>query len=76
MGTVVDIKTKSNMVPFIGTYIVPPVTRQEYLDLCKKVLLEEDYKDILVGVMDFDMYNKIEPQLKKIVDCYYSNFKD
>ena len=48
--------------------------RQEYLSNCKKLLTEEDYRDILCGIMDAECYDMLdEDDLKNIVDTYFQN---
>lgn len=49
-----------------------PNNKQDYLNICKLHLKEELYKDILCGIMDYQLYIKINPKLQKIVDCYYA----
>lgn len=73
----------SNIVKFPGTKQTPdrsikgiavaePRNGKEYLDICKQFLEEEDYKDILCGIMDKQYYDDLEKELKKIVNCYYA----
>ena len=47
--------------------------RQEYLMFCKEVLTEEDYRDVLCGIMDSAFYDSLEEDLKDIVYTYFQN---
>lgn len=61
----------------INTDVIPlhseefPNSSREYLALCKKQLEEEDYRDVLCGIMDYEIYNELEEELQDIVDTYY-----
>lgn len=62
---------KNNVVDFV----IKPATIEspyQYLEKCKTVLIEEDYEDILCGIMDKTYYEKLETELKDIVDAYFS----
>lgn len=52
--------------------LIRPETRYEYLMVARAVLSFEDYQEICVGVLDHTYYDKLEPQLRKVVDSYYS----
>ena len=45
--------------------------RQEYLMSCKEVLTEEDYREVLCGIMDSAFYDSLEEDLKDIVYTYF-----
>jgi hypothetical protein len=45
--------------------------RLEHLNSCKELLTEEDYRDVLCGVMDTEFYGSLEEDLKDIVDTYF-----
>lgn len=62
-----DIGPNVNGVP-----VKEPRNGREYLDICKQFLEEEDYRDILCGIMDKEYYNGLEEALRKIVNCYYA----
>ena len=47
--------------------------RQEYLMSCKEVLTEEDYREVLCGIMDSAFYDSLEEDLKGIVNNYFEN---
>jgi hypothetical protein len=68
---VIDLKTRREVSTLKGKIVINPETRYEYLKLCKDFLEENDYVDVLCGVMDDEIYETIEPQLKNIVDTYY-----
>jgi len=61
----------------INTDVIPlhseefPNNSREYLALCKKQLEEEDYRDVLCGIMDYEIYNELDEELQDIVDTYY-----
>lgn len=46
---------------------------QEYLMSCKELLTEEDYRDVLCGIMDSSFYEMLEEDLKGIVNNYFQN---
>lgn len=46
---------------------------QEYLMSCKELLTEEDYRDVLCGIMDSAFYEMLEEDLKGIVNNYFQN---
>ena len=70
-GVVDELKNYSG--PNIsGVPVEEPVTRQDYLELCKIFLEPEDYQDILCGIMDKEHYDGLELQLQKVIDCYFS----
>jgi hypothetical protein len=48
-----------------------PTTAQGYLDLCKRVMLKEDYCNLLCAIMDSDYYTILEPQYRTVADCYF-----
>ena len=54
-----------------GKSVKEPRNGKEYLDICKEFIDPEDYKDILCGIMDREHYDGLEPELQKIIDCYY-----
>lgn len=49
-----------------------PQTGAEYLVVVKETLIEEDYRDILCGILDIEYYSDLPSSLKKIVDSYFS----
>lgn len=54
-----------------GERVARPSNSYEYQMLVKRFLEEDDYKDVLLAIMDEQYYNQLEPQLQKIVEAYY-----
>ena len=54
-----------------GVPVNEPKTGKEYLEVVKQFIEPEDYMDILCGIMDREHYDGLEPELQKIIDCYY-----
>ena len=48
-----------------------PTNGKEYLLVCKNTLIEDDYCDVLCGIMDLAIYNELEEHLQNIVDSYF-----
>jgi hypothetical protein len=57
-----------------GQTVQNPKCREDYLALCKRFLVEEDYKDICVAILDKEFYLQLETSLQKVVDAYYTHF--
>jgi hypothetical protein len=58
---------------YIGKELVKkPKTSGEYLLLCKKFLIKEDYESILCSIMDIEYYHDLDNKLKGVVSAYYS----
>lgn len=53
----------------------PPKSKLEYLMLCKKVLEPDDYRDLLCAIMDAEIYNESEDEIKRITEKYFSFFR-
>ena len=51
--------------------VICPKNREEYLDICKKFLHNDVYKEILLSIMDSEFYDVAESQIKKVVDSYF-----
>jgi hypothetical protein len=49
-----------------------PRSGKEYLVVVKKTLTHDDYCDVLLGIMDPEIYHTIEPSLQKIVESYFT----
>ena len=64
--------TKPNVEFLLGTPITTPSNRREYLNLLKRFLTEDDYHDVLCGIMDDEIYCELEDQLVDIINSYYS----
>lgn len=52
--------------------IKKPTNRVEFLAVCKMALTDDDYREILCGIMDPDIYDDAEKYIKGVVDAYYS----
>jgi hypothetical protein len=71
----------NNVVPFptitpdMRTGFVGPakkdITGSEYLKAAKETLTENDYKMLLLAIMDEDYYNSYDGLIRKAVDDYY-----
>ena len=46
-------------------------TRREYLDLAKIHLTKEDYKGLLLAIMDPEYYGKSDDLIRRAADDYY-----
>ena len=53
-----------------GKQVYEPRTAEEYLGVCKNVLTEGDYRELLCAIMDIDYYSEAESALQLVVDCY------
>ena len=51
--------------------IVEPENRSEYLTMCKEELIESEYQMVLCGILDKQIYNNLQSDLRTIVDAYY-----
>jgi hypothetical protein len=65
------IKFRKKKYTLCGVEVDPPNNRFDYLDLCKRFLPEDKYRDVLCGICDKEIYNTIRPTLQKLVDNYY-----
>ena len=75
MGKLIDFNSKRELVEMNNGFVTSvPRTREEYLEVIRNTLIVEDYYDICIGILDYNHYKNIEPQLQKIVDSYYNNF--
>jgi hypothetical protein len=48
-----------------------PKNRLEFLFMCKKDLVIEDYEEILLSIMDKEYYDRADNDIKAIVDNYF-----
>ena len=70
----------SEVIPFAlneidtinGQAVKRPKTRKEYLQTCKRFLTDEDYRDILCGIMDEDIEAELEHPLQEIINRYFN----
>jgi hypothetical protein len=69
---VIDMRTRREIQLLNDEPVFVPTSGEEFIKLCKVALTPEDYTDLLCGVMDEEIYEEIEPQIKKLVDTYYS----
>lgn len=70
--TIVDFKPK-HLVITIGDQTVKwPTCRNELLSACKRFLIEDDYRDVLCGIMDIEIFKEIDCDLQAIVEAYHS----
>ena len=70
MSNVVYLNSRKSVGEINGVLVEHPQTCYEYLLLCKRFLSTEDYKQVLVAIMDIDYYNSSEPQIRNVVDRY------
>ena len=70
MGKLVNMQGRE-MGIIDGVPVVQPETRQEYLNVVKMFLPENEYHSVLVGILDREFYNKIQYAHQVIVDRYY-----
>jgi hypothetical protein len=72
--------TMDNVIDFMSARTIKVKkydSKFEYLVECKTVLEREDYIDVLAGIMDIEIYNELEPEIRMIIDTYYEmNFDD
>jgi len=62
--------TQKKLGSINGVFVEHPETCYEYLLLCKRFLTIEDYKEVLVAIMDIEYYNSAEKQIQEVVDRY------
>lgn len=65
------IKFRKKKYTIAGLEVDPPKDRFDYLALCKKFLPYDKYRDVLCGICDTEIYNTLNPTLRKLVDNYY-----
>lgn len=76
MGNVIDFHSRRELHLLNDEHLVAlPQTGEEYLQICKDTLPEQDYKNILCAIMDGEYYVELQDQMKKVVDSYYSFYK-
>ena len=49
-------------------------SKDDLLKLSKKILDKEDYQDILCGILDFEIYETLDEDLKQIINNYFNTF--
>ena len=72
MDNVVSIRGGRPVSDINGVVFPTPMSRIEYLAVCKKFLTMEDYRDILCCIMDDSFFHDMDPALKRIIDSYFS----
>jgi hypothetical protein len=75
MSNVVQFKPKTNSRPTTdlgGLIVEVPTTRVEYLKLCKTVLERHDYEEVLMAIMDAEIYENVDKAIRNIVDSYFT----
>lgn len=71
MSEVIDFTPRREVVTIGKEVVQKPRNADELLAICKRFLIDDDYRDILCGIMDLDFYAELEPDLKKLVDVYF-----
>ena len=66
------LKNTDNDANVVGFPLDSICCAKEYLALCKKDLEDEDYRDVLCGIMDVEIYNELDLDLQRIVETYYT----
>ena len=76
MGKVIYLKTKikKKKRPIVKEDInAPNLTKKQYLQYCKDVLEAEDYIDLLCGILDEELYEFLDSDMKGVVHAYYES---
>jgi hypothetical protein len=55
-----------------NTGVIDIFCPKEYLVMCKRDLEDEDYRDVLCGIIDIDIYYELDRDLQRIVETYYT----
>jgi hypothetical protein len=67
----VEMQKEARRRVVAGVVVEEPTTRQEYLDICKRLLPVEDYMMVLVGILDVEYYACDTPErLQRVIDQY------
>jgi len=61
-------KTKHTI---LGVEVEQPKNGAEYLAICKHFLERECYEEVLLSIMDLEYFEDADPQIKKLVNCYF-----
>jgi hypothetical protein len=75
MSVVVDFHTRREVELLNNVIIKIPKTREEYLEVCKATLTEDDYVDVLCGILDNEIYDNLCVPVQNIIRSYYA-FKE
>ena len=49
-----------------------PETAEQYIKICKSILTQDDYEELLCAIIDKTYYNAADYDIQRIVDCYNS----
>ena len=66
------IKFPMNTAVLNGRVVKVPTTKEEYRLLCRQFLIQEDYEEFCVSVMDREYYNNAEKQIQDLVNSYFT----
>ena len=58
--------------PIVNDVSTPCTCPKDYLIKCKSLLEDEDYRDVLCGIIDIDFYYELDRDLQQIVETYYT----
>lgn len=72
MNTVVEFKPARTVITIGDQTVIWPTTRAELLQACKRFLTEDDYCDLLCGILDAEIFEEIDEDLQGIVEAYLS----
>jgi hypothetical protein len=72
MGNIIKFTPNKDVVVIAGQTVKRPTTREEYRLLCKRLLTDDDYCDVLISIMDREKYDRCESVIKGVVDSYFS----
>lgn len=56
-------------------FLPTPQTAAEYLAVCKDMLADDDYREVLCGIMDAEIYKAIDKENRQIVNHYFEYLK-
>ena len=74
MGELINFPL-NDQVGFVGGRLVrKPRSAQEFVDVIKKLMSDEDYINFVMATHDEHFYNVAERRIKDLVDIYF-NFK-
>jgi len=72
MGEIVSFPDNSKMGTIRGKAVKKPTSSQEFMQLCKRFLKEEDYQMFLLAICDNEYYHMAELHIQELVESYYS----
>lgn len=65
------IKIRFDIPNIKGIPVKEPKYKVDYLPLCKQFLRNDEYRQILCGILDEEIYEILNPELQKIINCYF-----